>query len=311
MIRLDNCEEEPPYLGENHALLQHQFPFNTKSLLQMCWSMTLNFSSETQEQALGAIFNSEYSDQFKQIFSPRLTTNLDDTESIFLLNLQMSMASSIRNLGLMRQTHTEYLTFNEERRLEQRQNVEDIADYGSLEDSGLIAKIGSFLGVGSFATIAGYLNHQQQLPVLIPLFALGGVLGAVAVTVGAKIYVILTEDSWDRKTRQEQNRYWKEHYKKDVTNELYYFYTTILGLIDKFYPVSQRDEIVKNDEFLRWSEYPVYIKKLISDQILPPDNLQWFPIIPTPQASQSSSQAATSNSASSISNGSGKGATSQ
>jgi hypothetical protein len=270
-------QQKRPYVGENAPTIKPAFPFNTKSLLQMCWGMTLNFSHETQQQALGAMFNNQFSDEYKQIFVPRLTANPDDPNSIFLMNLQMAIASTIRNLGFIRITHSEYLNFNADRLSGRRQNLEEIADLASFNDAGLFTKIGSFIGLGSATTIAGFVSGLGLSVILVPLFAAGGIGGALLVTIGVRVYVNRTDDSWDRKMRQEQNRYWKEHYMKDVTNELYDLYVSIIGLIDKFYPENERDAIINNDELLKHHEYPDWIKTVIREDILPPGDLQWFP----------------------------------
>jgi hypothetical protein len=74
----------------------------------MCWGMTLNFSHETQQQALGAMFN----EQIKQIFAE---VEKDASNGDFLRNLTLALSSSARNLGFIRITHINYLNFNGDR----------------------------------------------------------------------------------------------------------------------------------------------------------------------------------------------------
>jgi hypothetical protein len=92
--------------------------------------------------------------------------------------------------------------------------------------------------------------------------------------------------------RKDQNRYWKEHYKKDATNELYNFYLSIRELIVKFYP-QKAATIMNNDELLKLSE-EADVKKIIREKILVTDDLQWFPVVKTPPTSQASAQPASS-----------------
>jgi hypothetical protein len=292
MLILDD-QLQYPYYGENTPTIKPAFPFNTKSLLQMCWGMTLNLSHEAQQQALGSMFSDQFSEEYKRIFVPCLTANPDDPNSIFLMNLRMALASTIRNLGFIRLTHSEYLNFNADRLSRRRQNWEAIADLASFKDAGLFAKIGSFIGLGSATTITGFVSGLGLSVMLVPLFAFGGIGGAVLVTIGVRLYVNHTDASYDRKMRQEQNRYWREQYLKDVTNELYELYTSIIGLIDKFYPKNERDVIIKSDELLKGYEYPDWVKTVIKEDVLPPEDLQWFPF------NRMQSQAATNKSSAS------------
>lgn len=287
---------KPPYIGENYPTKIH-FPFTARSLLQMCWGMTLNFSSEASEQALGVAFNTQFSDQFKQIFTPRSTADLNDSSSIFLMNLQMAMASTVRNLALIRQTHTEYLALNADRLANRRKNLEQAADFSSFSGSGLFAKLGSFVGFGSITDLLTTLyvtpkdtsNPLNQIPIyLIPVFIIAGIVGMVGVTLLARRRVDQTDDSWDRQVKREQSRYWKEHYKRDVSDELYNFFIAVIGLVNKFYPIEERDDILNNDELFWWRQLPEVIKTVINDEILATDNLQWFPTLSAAQASSQS-----------------------
>ena len=258
-----------------------EFPFSAKSLLQMCWGMTLNFSHDTQQQALGAKFNAQF-DQLNQIFMPRLMTDLSDSNANFLLNLEMAISGSVRNLGFIRGTHMGYLSCNADRLNSRRQAVEKMADLSSFSGSGLFAKVGSFFGVGSFANLVPGLKLS---PAFIGLFIVLGIIGAFAVTIGVRAYINYTDDSWDWKIRKQQNRYWKEHYKIDASDELFNLYRSIKELIEKFYPAQTATDIINKDPLLRLHRQPGRVKKIVRDEILATDDLQWFPIIQTVQTS--------------------------
>jgi hypothetical protein len=209
----------------------------------------------------------------------------------------MAISSCVRNLGFIRDTHMDYLSFNADRLNSRRQALEQIADYSSFSGSGLYSKIGSFVGFGSLADLVTKLNLNI---IYIPIFAVGGIIGAFALTFLVRLYVVHTDDSWDWNMRKDQNRYWREHYKKDATNELYEFYASIIELVRRFYP-QEADTIMNNDELLRLQNEPERVKNIIREQILPPDDLQWFPII---QSSATSSQSSTPTSGSDSGQGS-------
>ena len=284
-------QQRAHYFGQNFPTQNPIFPFNIRSLIQMCWGLTLNISSESVEQTLGGIINAQFGDQFKQIVSVRLATNIDDTTNIFLMNLQMTMSGTIRNLGLIRQAHTEYLALNGDRLSVHRKNLEQVADFSSFSGSGLFAKLGSFVGFGSVSDLvtAAQPTTTMTNPILpwvwIPVFIIGGIIGSFVVTFAARAYVDRTDDSWDRKVKQDQNRYWREHYKRDVTNELYNFYVAIIGLIDRFYPDQQRDEIMCSDEMLYMRPNPEFVKTIIYEDVIAPNELQWFPVVATQTSS--------------------------
>jgi hypothetical protein len=266
-----------------------EFPFTARSLLQTCWGMTLNLSHDTQQQALGAMFSAQF-DQLSQIFTPKLMTNISDSNGNFMLNLKMALSSSVRNLGFIRETHMEYIRCNADRLNSRRQAFEQIADFASFSGSGLYAKVGSFFAAGSLADLVAFFNKLGLSAIYIPIFLMVGIAAAFIITISARVIVDWKDDTWDWKTRKDQNRYWKEHYKKDATNELYNLYLSIKELIVKFYPTGTAATIIGNDELLKLSE-ETKVKKVIREQILVTDDLQWFPAV---QVSQTSTQPAPS-----------------
>jgi len=273
------------YIGLPDIKLMPEFPFNTRSLLQMCWGMTLNLSDEKTQSDLGAVFKNQFfTDDGKGNWDKisRLEVDLSDPTSIFLMNLKMALSSTVRNLGFIISTHSSYLKYNGSRLIKRRSDLEKIANLADFTDSGLFAKLAVFFGAGSSVTIgslfSGFgknLTDTALTYITIAIFAASGLLGAILLTLSVRWYVNRTDDTWDRKVRLDQNRYWKEHYKKDVINELYNLYISIIGLIEKFYPDKKKD-IMDNDELLIKHNVPELVKKIIS-KFLPPDNLQWFP----------------------------------
>lgn len=233
-------------------------PFTTRSLLEMCWGMTMNLSHEEQQQSLGKILT----DDFMQIFAAKQQTPDPD----FLQNLKMALSSAIRNIGFVRACHVQYFDFTTDQLTRRRQSIEHIADFASFSGSGLFAKLGSFVGVGSIFELISRMNLPQ---LYVPIFVVGGITGAFLVTVIVNIYVRLTDDSWVEKITRKQSDYWVTKFKPDVTEELFHLYTAIKWLVAKFYP-GYKDELLQTgDDDL--------VKNFINNYILPPDDLEWPP----------------------------------
>jgi hypothetical protein len=233
-------------------------PFTTRSLLEMCWGMTMNLSHETQQQELGKTLIQSSNSAFDK-------KKTDAANTDFLENLKMTFYCSVRNIGFIRASHVQYLDFNADRLTRRRQSLEQAADFASFSGSGLFTKIGSFLGVGSVFELVSKMNLPQ---IYIPIFAVGGVAGAFLTTFLVKIYVQLTDDSWEKKIWKKQSDYWKTEFKPDVTEELLHLYNAIKCLRTKFFPNA-------DDELLSLKESEV--KDFIRMNILPPDDLQWPP----------------------------------
>jgi hypothetical protein len=235
-------------------------PFTTRSLLEMCWGMTLNFSHEAQQQALGKVFT----DEFMRIFAKK-EENAVNPE--FLQELTMALSATVRSIGFIRACHVQYCDFNSDRLTRQRQSLEKMADYSSFSGSGLFAKLGSFVGFGSVAQFITSMNWPQFY--VLP-FALGGVIGAYLVTALVNWRVQSTYKTWADKLTQLQSEYWRKEFKPDVTDQLYDLYIAIKKLAERYCRgACKSDELLKADE--------KYVKEVINQDILPPDDLQWPP----------------------------------
>lgn len=232
-------------------------------------------SHETPQQALGKSFN----DQIMGMFSD--TVKNDPVNSDFIRNLMMTLSGTVRSMAFVRDVHVQYLDFNSDRLTRRRQNVEQIANFASFTGSGGFAKIGSFIGAGSLIDFLAKLHYPQSD---LPLFALAGVIGAFLVTLAVRVYVSQTDDTWTKSITDDQNKYWREHFKKDMETELFNLWLGIKELVQRFYPDAVAD-IQARDPCLRMSELEV--REIISKRILPPDSLSWPPFILTPQTGQS------------------------
>jgi hypothetical protein len=260
------------------------FPFSVRSILEMCWGMTMNLSHETQQQTLGNTFTT----QLNQIFTAKENSLVN---ADFLQNLRMAIFGSLRTLAFVRENHKAYLDYTNAQATSRHASVESIADLASFSGSGLYAKLGSFIGVGSVASVVSTLKYP---PYFILIFAGAGILAALIVTWAVHRQVSKTESTWDDKILKLNNEYWIKFYRPDMTDQLYHLYLDIKALVSRFYP-----DLVAKDDLLGKSDDEV--KKFIQDNILPPENLQWHP---SPTSSPTSAQAST---AAPASQGTGKG----
>lgn len=243
-------------------------------------------SHEGPQQTLGKSFN----DQVVQMLNDMIKDDPLDAE--FLRNLIMTLSGTTRSMAFVREVHVQYLDFNADRLTRRRLNVEKIADFASFSGSGGFAKFGAFIGFGSVADLVKGLNYPQTD---IPLFAVAGILGALGLTAAVRYYVNVTDDKWTKSITEVQNKYWREHFKPDMVEELFNLRVAIGSLVQRFYP-DAKDEIEKKDEFLRSSDDEV--REAISKRILPPDTLSWPPYtFSSGQSGQPSSSSSSSSSA--------------
>ncbi len=247
---------------------KERLPFTAKNILELCWGLTLNLSHEEPQRELGKTFN----EQFTRIINDR-EDSAEDT--LFLENLLMVLAKTVRNIGFIRDEHVRFLDFRANEFAEERQNLNDIADFTSFSGSGLYAKIASFLGVGSVVDLWKGLGYPA---VDIPLFFVAGLAGAILVTLSTHLYSKATQKKWEKKIETEQNNYWVNRFKPEMTYQLYILLGEIRVLVEKYYP-QNKDEIIHNDELLMMDDEQLIW--IIADDILPPDGLTWPPYLKT------------------------------
>jgi hypothetical protein len=242
------------------------FPLTVRGILAMCWALTMNLSHEERQVELGKTFT----DKFLQIFAEDEKAEINKP---FLQNVLMELSSTLRSIGFIRANHVQYLDYEADRLTRKRKNLEQVADMASFSGSGLYAKVGSFIGFGSVANLVKGLGFPEGD---ILWFAVAGIAGAVGVTLGVKYYVSITDASWENEITTRQNEYWRKEFKPDVTAQLLSLFSQVKALIWEYYP--NANEIIQHDELLRMSN-DNDVKRVISNQILPPDGLRWPPYI--------------------------------
>jgi len=245
---------------------EEHLPFAVKSILELCWGLTLNLSHETQQQDLGKIF----AEQFTQIFAKH---EKNPEDAVFLENLVMALAKTVRNIGFVRENHVRYLEYTAQEFTEKMRNLNDAADFTSFSGSGLYSKIVSFLGIGSLADLVSSVGQSLTL---ILLFFVAGVIGALMVTLMVRAYHSdKRKKNMETMIEDEQNNYWVTKFKPGMVDQLYILFSETKALIEKYYP--EKDAMINNDDLLRMSMQE--LKDVIRNDILPPDSLTWPPYL--------------------------------
>ena len=260
-------EGKTPISSQGHSA------FEVKSILELCWGLSLILSHEKGQQELGNTFK----EQFLKTFA---TYHRSAVEVAFLDNLLMSLSTTIRNIGFVREIHVRYLDFQSHQFAQQEQNLNRTADFFSFSGSGLYAKVASFLGVGSLADLANILKGFQGFglqPADVAIFLTTGAVGAFAVTSLAWGYRKYAQKKFEQQLLAKetpQNKYWREHYKPDMGAVLYTLVLDIKRLAET-YSTNSWSPVNKDDELFKLSEKEA--KRRIQQEILPPDDLSWPP----------------------------------
>jgi hypothetical protein len=241
-----------------------------KGILELCWGLSLTLSKEKGQQELGNFFK-------EQLMKAPANRERHPDEVAFEDNLLMALSTAIRDIGFVRENHVMYLDFMAQRFQQEEQNLNQTADFFSFSGSGLYAKIASFLGVGSALDLANAYRSYQSLGFQatdIAYFLVFGSFGIVAVTLVAQLYRYLKGKRRVAQTTLAQNTYWLIRYKPDMTTVLYNLFIDVKNLA-ALYSSDSWTPIRKDDQLLRADEADV--KRVINDEILPPDELAWLP----------------------------------
>jgi hypothetical protein len=252
------------------------FPVTGKSILKMCWGMTLNLSHEPQERELGKAFT----DRFLEIFAEWEKKKKNPSHQMFIHNLMFVLSGTLRNIAFVRENHVLYLDYQADRLTRRRRNLEQVADPASFSGSGLYSKVGSFVGFGSIGAasqVAQSPDVSTHLPGYIQWFGALGLAGVIGVTLLARAYVSWTDPSWVNDLMDVQNEYWRLKFKRDVVNQLFYVLRHVRRLIKQCYG-DKASEILQHDNFLQMKDEAM-VRRIIKDEILPPDCLDWPPYI--------------------------------
>jgi hypothetical protein len=254
----------------------HQAPagplLTSRSIVELAWGLTLNFSHEQPQRDLGKSFETEF---LKMLDGPGASRE----EKAFLQNLLMAITKTVRNMGFVRENHVAFLDELAINMQDRSETLDGVAGLTEFSKQGLPTKILSFL-VGGGAVVASQPTSQA---VLLAATA-GGIAFSTGITVALKSVREYYRRIEKKKIEANQKTYWLKHFKPDMTGLLYNLYLDVKALLSA-YPGYVRDD---------WSEWDEkLLKEFIDDQILPPDFLYWpAPTKPIETASALSSHKA-------------------
>jgi hypothetical protein len=244
-----------------------------KGILELCWGLSLNLSSEKAQRELGESFK-------EQLFKALANRERSPDEVTFFDNLLMALSAAIRNIGFVRENHVRYIDFKAHQLAQEEQNLNQTADFFSFSGSGLYTKIASFLGIGSALDLANAWRSYQSLGFQatdIAIFLVAGLFGVIVVTGIVRLYRYVKGKRGQLQAEKDLNAYWLNNYKPDMSAVLYTLVMDIRKLA-AIYSSDSWSPISKDDDLLTGTAKQV--KRLINDEILPPDSLAWLPWLP-------------------------------
>lgn len=238
-------------------------PFTVKSILELCWGMTLNFSHETSQAKLGEVFEQEFIKIFEQSNTP--------SDKIFQENLMMALAKTLRDMGFVRDNHVRYLDDLSQELAAKTEFVQGIKNFASTSKSGIFSKAGSFLGVASLSDFLqkyDIVSKQNSSLHEVGLIVMSGIAGLFGIWAILNYWVLRdTIENTKKDILKKQEDYWKNNFKPDMVDLLFQFYKDVRDLIKECYVSYKKEDI------LTWDEDKV--KKFIWNRVLPTDNFYY------------------------------------
>jgi hypothetical protein len=285
-------------------------PFTVTNALNMCWGLTLKFSHESQQQEMGK----EY---FTKIMEK---LNLTPIEKTFLAELEMILAKTTRNMGLIRVASIRHLERQAREYNDLKELLTAIGELSFSKES-IPLKILSFLSFGS--TIPTLLNLNPFKETLEGLKTAGDILkntkgtidvgqinelvrrifefgqfttsveqiilfilfGSIGIFVGSVMFKVFTHFYLNRKEENlkvSQTTYWEDHYIHKMETTLHYFYLDILDLWKRHYKY-ERSNPSADDPVMIVGD----VRKYIHDKILPNVGIEWDIWLPSQEKSPS------------------------
>jgi hypothetical protein len=240
-----------------------------KTLLEFCWGLTLYLSNNDNEHKLANIVND------------KIFENLDEDGIEFSRDLKIVFCKALRSIAFVRDAHLRFLNYNAKDLERNKQYWDQIGQLLSFSKDALPLQIISFLGFGSLGNATSFLSNSLNQSISSPTmptlfltnFILYGIVGIIVVTVGSRIVGYFYVGSQQKKIENKQKDYYHKNLKKETTESLFYLYQDIKRLFEQ--------HNLKDDDMFKWPDK--YIKEFIYNNILPPDNILWYPAQRTPE----------------------------
>jgi len=150
-------------------------PIRIDSTIELAWGLTLNFSSDPNERAVGANFL-KWFDGLRQLYKN------DSRAQAYLDDLSAVLTGYLRTAGYERDVFVRQLNMFRRIRDESVKSISEVADPSSVSIGSFLSKLAAFLGVGTLAGLVGTITNivapTTGLPfnlVVVGLYGLGGI----------------------------------------------------------------------------------------------------------------------------------------
>ena len=158
-------ELEPDYRQKE---ISSEPPFTIRSLLQLSWGLSLNFSNEEGQKQLGQKIDEMLSGIWQRYRPEKLNAEkpvigqLSRNER-FVENIVMSLTKTVRNIGLTRHAHVTYMEYNKKKFEREKKFYENLSSFVSFSPEGIIPKVLAFVGGGSIASFIDLLRKKPTI----------------------------------------------------------------------------------------------------------------------------------------------------
>lgn len=134
-------------------------PFTINSLLKLCWGLSLSLSKDSNQQKVGGKFMDAILELWKRrsATAPVASKSLNKNQQIkseFIENLIARLTATVRNIGFVKDSHSEFLDEQKARYDAKAEYYQELSEFTSVKKEGIIPKLVTFVGGGSMATFA-------------------------------------------------------------------------------------------------------------------------------------------------------------
>lgn len=221
-------------------------PLRADSTLQLAWGLTLNFSHEDKEVAVGNSLLQEFQNlrmRFKD--APKTLEYLDNLTSI--------IGSYLRTAGFERDVYVSYLDIFKETRDTRLKNIDDVSELASFSSGSFILRFAAFLGLGTLADVLGSFGGIAKptpgLPFDLSFFLLFGLGGVVAFTFSVRLLKERFVAGAINHSFEEQLEFWESFARPAFKRELKHLAQQLKIIIAKYYP-SYSEDLLANENAL-------------------------------------------------------------
>jgi hypothetical protein len=233
-------------LTELEASTPDSIPLRIDSTLQLAWGLTLNFSHEQNEVAVGASLLAELSNLRERYKS-------DQKSLAYLDNLISVLSSYLRTAGFERDVYASYLDIFKQIRDVRIKNINDASELASLSSGSFILRLGAFLGIGTLVdvvgSIRGFASPTPGFPFNLSFFLLAGVAGVLLLTFAIRLSKGKLVANAINHSFNEQLVLWKRKARPGFNRELKRLAARLEVLVKEYYP-EYTEDVMRDKEAL-------------------------------------------------------------